>query len=1001
MKNTRPLERKIRFRITVVTGVLLIVGIMAISTVSMILSVARKGAEESAEHIFELTTRTAKERTVSLLDPALGFAAVIAYMPEAAVPVTGDGLDHPAAKLFIRMLQNQERFYSAYIGYPDGSFFMVINANGNPLVTKAHGAPDDTQIIVRTISTEEGERTQRWVFLGTDGEILLAMEENDFSYDPRQRSWYEAALQFDEAVLTKPYIFNSLQKPGITAASRAPGGSAVIGIDLTISDITGFVTEQEISENGGIALFTDAFDVIAFSPNMHDTLEFLKDRETAIGDDITPATELKDNVLYRTENWKVAANQSLVLVSAAPLEDFMSGAIEMRRRILVISFIIILVTVPFVVFWAARLSRALGELAEDSERVSRMVFDGELKVKTPIYEFHKLAQAFDVMKGTIAERTRQLEEANMKLEMLVDMAIAMSAELDINKLSEMILENAKQLTHADGGSLYLANEQRDKLDFMIVLNDSLGFKQGGTSGNPVTMMPVELYESDGNENHHNVVTHIFHSEKTENIADAYEVGEYDFSGTREFDKRNNYRSISFLTVPLKPRGGGEILGALQLINAVDPETGDVIPFSESYQGFVEALSSAAAVAVQNWKLMERQKQLFDDLVKFVASAIDAKSQYTAKHCARVPAIARLLAGEAEKVNTGPLAGFGFKNADEQREFEVSAWLHDCGKVTTPEYVVDKATKLETIYNRIHEIRTRFEVLLRDARIERYETLLSGGEVEKADRKLAEKERQLQDDFAFIAECNVGSEFMEDENIERLKRIASAKWLRYFDDRIGLSWVERRRYSALGKENEVVPLPAEEYVLADKPVHILPRENWTEERYRKYGFKFDVPEHLYNRGEVYNLSVRNGTLTAEERFKIDEHVAQTIVMLEHIPFPENLKRVPEYAGRHHEALDGTGVPRRLSGSDIAIPARILAIADIFEALTSTDRPYKKNKTLSEAIEILYELKERNRIDPDLFNLLLTSGAYRVYALAFLEPEQIDNVDISKYVRADSN
>jgi hypothetical protein len=355
-----------------------------------------------------------------------------------------------------------------------------------------------------------------------------------------------------------------------------------------------------------------------------------------------------------------------------------------------------------------------------------------------------------------------------------------------------------------------------------------------------------------------------------------------------------------------------------------------------------------------------------------------------------------LAREAEKVDSGPLAGFRFNTADEQREFEVSAWLHDCGKVTTPEYVVDKATKLETIYNRIHEIRTRFEVLLRDARIERYEAVLAGEDRAVAESKLYERERQLHEDFAFIAECNVGGEYMEDDKIARLKSLASIRWLRHFDDRLGLSWGETRRRAALKDAADDVSLPVAEHLLADKSEHVVPRENWTEERYRRYGFQFDVPENLYNRGELYNLSVRTGTLTAEERFKIDEHVAQTIVMLEHIPFPDNLRRVPEFAGNHHEALDGSGGPRKLSTDEISIPARILAVADIFEALTSTDRPYKRNKTLSEAVEILNDLKNQKRIDPDLFSLLLTSGAYRVYALAFLEPDQIDEVDISRYV-----
>lgn len=991
-------NKKVKFRFTVVTGVLIIVGAMAISTVSMILSVARQNARSSAENLFELTSGTVQDRTVSLLRPAMDFSSVSAFVPGIDTRVVGDGLDHPAREMFTRILRSQPTFYSAYIGFNDGSFFMVINADQNNLIVDAHEAPAETDIIIRTITGQSDQRVQTWTFIGPDGAVLQSRSEGDVTYDPRKRPWYEGAFRFEEAVLSEPYVFNSLQKPGITASHVIPGNAGVIGIDLTISKLTSFVTSQEISSNGGVALLTSNLETIAASANTEEILALIKEERSREGLIGVSGAEMRNRYLIRTIESKIAVNRNIVIVTSAPLSDFMEGAVAMRRMILILSSIILLISVPFVIFWAQRLSRALRELAVDAERVGRMVFDGELTVHTPIYEFHSLAEGFEVMKETIAERTAQLEESNIKLEMLVDMGIAMSAEFDINKLSEMILSGAKKLTNADGGSLYLANETRDKLDFMIVLNDSLGFEQGGTSGTPVSLMPVELYDSDGNENHHNVVTHIFHSEQTENIPDAYEIGKYDFSGTRKFDELNNYRSVSFLTVPLKPRGGGDILGALQLINAIDPETNEIIPFPESLQGFVEALSSAAAVAVQNWKLMERQKRLFDDLVRFVASAIDGKSPYTARHCARVPEIARLLAREADKVTSGPLADFHFNSPEQNREFEVSAWLHDCGKVTTPEYVVDKATKLETIYNRMHEIRTRFEVLLRDARLEHRDAILAGEDRASADSRLAEKVKQLHDDYAFVAECNVGTEYMEDEKLSRLERIASIPWLRHFDNRIGLSWRETRRFDELDEGKTLPALPVEEKLLEDKPEHIVLREYWTEKRYRRYGFKFAVPDYLYNRGELYNLSVRAGTLTAEERFKIDEHVAQTIVMLEHLPFPDDLKRVPEYAGTHHEAPDGSGYPRKLSGSELSIPARIMAIADIFEALTSTDRPYKRDKTLSEAIDILHQMKTENQVDPDLFNLLLTSGAYKIYGLAFLEPAQIDEVDISRYVEA---
>jgi hypothetical protein len=350
----------------------------------------------------------------------------------------------------------------------------------------------------------------------------------------------------------------------------------------------------------------------------------------------------------------------------------------------------------------------------------------------------------------------------------------------------------------------------------------------------------------------------------------------------------------------------------------------------------------------------------------------------------------MLAEEACQVKEGVLADFAFKTDDEWREFRIGAWLHDCGKVTTPEYVVDKATKLETIYNRIHDVRVRFEVLLRDAKITQLEAVAAGANPQQAQAAFEARKAALSDDFAFVAECNMGGEFMAPEKLERLKTIAASTWQRHFDDRLGLSHDELKRHSG-----EPVPLPVTERLLDDKPHHIIAR---TDLRVLdpKWGFKVSVPEHLYNYGELYNLSVGRGTLTEEERFKINEHVIHSLVMLEQLPLPKNLKRVPEYAGTHHETLTGSGYPRKLSAVELTVPMRIMAIADIFEALTACDRPYKKAKTLSESIKILSFFKKDGHIDPVLFDLLLTSGVYKRYAEKYLLPEQIDEVDIAKFV-----
>ena len=423
---------------------------------------------------------------------------------------------------------------------------------------------------------------------------------------------------------------------------------------------------------------------------------------------------------------------------------------------------------------------------------------------------------------------------------------------------------------------------------------------------------------------------------------------------------------------------------------------DVVPFPADSQRFVEAgWRPRPPRALLNRDLLSAQDRLIEAMIQLIASAIDAKSPYTGSHCERVPELAFMLAEEASGQIEGPLADFRFENADEWREFRIGAWLHDCGKVVTPEHIVDKATKLESIYNRIHDVRMRYEVLLREAEITRLETIAAGEDPAVARSVCDETKARLLDDFAFIAECNVGSEVLAPEKVARLKEIAKTTWLRHIDDRLGLAHSELQRFA----DTPPQPLPAVEPVLADKPWHVIPRHERVTQSYEGLRFKVDVPENQYNLGEVYNLSISHGTLTKEDRFKINEHVMQTIAMLECLPFPKNLRRVPEYAGTHHEALNGTGYPRGLDADQLSVPSRIMAIADIFEALTAADRPYKKAKTLSEAIELLHSFKERGHIDPDLFDLFLTSGVYKHYAERFLNPEQIDAVDLAKYIRAD--
>ena len=582
-----------------------------------------------------------------------------------------------------------------------------------------------------------------------------------------------------------------------------------------------------------------------------------------------------------------------------------------------------------------------------------------------------------------------MDERDLRYRRLVELGTALSAERNHGRLMEQILLGAKELTNADGGTLYLLSEDRTALRFEIMRNDTMGIALGGTTGMAIPYAPIPMRDAAGRPNLAHVAAAAAITGKIISVADAYRTDEgYDFSGPHRFDAETGYRSHSFLTVPLANRAA-EVVGVLQLINARRVD-GEVVPFADEALPVIEALASQAAVALDNQMLLEAQKNLFRAFLQVFANAIDAKSPYTGGHCRRVPELTTMLARAADATSDGPLADFHLSD-DEWYELEVAGGLHDCGKITTREFVVDKASKLETIYNRIHEIRTRFEVVKRDVEIEYLKAAAAGGD-ETALRAARDRRwAELDDDFAFLAECNLGAETMAPDAIARIERIAATTWLRTLDDGIGLSWEEARRRPAVKPA-----LPVVERLIADKPEHIVPHDTAPLAPDNPWGFVVKPPAHKFNLGELYNLKVRRGTLTEEERYHINDHIVQTIIMLEALPYPRTLQRVPEWAGGHHEKMDGTGYPRGLTRDEMSVPARIMAIADIFEALTARDRPYKTPKKLSECIAIMARMRDDDHVDPDLFALFLTSGVFQRYAEAFLLPEQIDAVEIERFV-----
>jgi len=565
--------------------------------------------------------------------------------------------------------------------------------------------------------------------------------------------------------------------------------------------------------------------------------------------------------------------------------------------------------------------------------------NGTGKRKTVLFSQAEISNLLDTVPSNLRAYIDSLQN---QISNMSAIGLALSKEKDMDKLLEMILLEAKRISNADGGTLYMMIDDQ-RLRFSIMITDSLNIHMGGTSGKEIPFYPVKLYMDDGQPNKTMIAANAGLTGDTINIPDAYKAKGFDFSGTKAFDEKTGYRSKSFLTVPLKNHED-EIIGVLQLLNAQDVKTKKVIPFSDNVQKSVEALSSQAAVAITNKNLIKDLEVLFESFIKLIASAIDAKSPYTGGHCSRVPEITMMLAESVNDINDGPFAGIQFTDK-EMYELKIAAWLHDCGKVATPEAVVDKGTKLETIYDRIHTVSTRFEVLKRDEeikylkkqlKIQKDDSLIENQKKEalkKARTLYLKRIKQQEDDKSFIEESNVGGEFMSQDRKDRVNKIASYRW----------------------KDN-------------------------------------GSPKPFFSEDEIYNLCISRGTLTPEERKIINDHIVVTIDMLEQLPYPKHLRNVPEFAGGHHEKLDGTGYPKGLNHSEMSVQAKIMAIADIFEALTARDRPYKKGKTLSQAMRILGFMKNDAHIDTELFEVFVKEKIYLKYAESFLDPEQIDEVEL---------
>lgn len=883
-------------------------------------------------------------------------------------------------------LQHKTELAGLQVGYANGDY-LIVRPTSFGQVRTLFNAPENAAYVVDHIAADplSGQRLLERIYYDQALLEILRNPPEPTGYDPRTRPWYLEAINSGQVSAVAPYLFHFLKEIGTTVSYKPIGANAVIAADVTLQQLSATLDKYLLTPNSEIAIIN--YEGFVLGHNKPDNVVIgLEDgrirmaRIDELNSDVFNFISSNNllqpgnlNFQYNGKNWHGAARtfnvsgnaeRALTLVMLSPNEELLANAIQMVKQSLIVTLVILLIAIPIASLIATMISKALKKLAEEAVLISRFDFDRPIALHSKIKEVDELAQSMNLMKDTISR--------------FLSLITSLAGEQNFDAMLEMITEETLNFSESDGALTWFIDDGTNRL------TPGAFFARG--SGK-IDLAGLPSYAVDGGY----LLTNAVHKKESSQI----QLRKDNADGLNLLFAQLKAENIIVTTLPLRNRHEEEI-GLLCLLNSGTAHDQD----DDSENGrmaFVRTFSGFASVSLESRHLLEMQKRLMDSFMHLLAGAIDTKSAYTGGHCQRVPVLTKMLAMAACKDND-LFADFQLDDRGWEA-LHLAGWLHDCGKVTTPEYVVDKATKLETIYDRIHEIRTRFEVLKRDAEIRYWEQVADGGD-RQALRKALDKELQEIDaDFAFIAECNLGGEFIpsgKDERlakVERLEAIAAKTWKRTLDDRIGISWEEEKRRARVAKQE----LPAVESVIADRQDHLIERgENERIPADNPWGFKLEVPEYRYNLGELYNLKIEKGTLSTEERYKINDHIVQTIIMLEKLPYPKHLKEVPALAGGHHETMDGKGYPKQLLASQMPVTARMMAIADIFEALTASDRPYKKAKKLSDSIRIMSFFKKDKHIDPDLFDLFLRSGVYLEYAREYLDPEQIDEVDIESYL-----
>ena len=854
------------------------------------------------------------------------------------------------------MLKATSSLSALFIAYPNNDFFLYKKIQSKAILDQ-YNANADSYFMM---TLRQSGKTNH-LFFGFNGALLNKVEDPDYSMQFTQRPWFNLAKSSDSYAISKAYLFHASQELGLTLSVNDKDNGAVIGADYTLSTLSRLLESFKAYPSSERIVVNNEGNVVAYQ----DTQALLSEQQKL--DELRSIDSLNNPILvhvfkhykdqkgtvlfsFNGEDWlgkvsSLSANRNLKLFQLVKTTELLSDAYILRDKSVFITLLIILFTLPIAWYFARLLTSPIRVLTNELQKIKNFDFSQGTKNKTSIKEISELTSVTNSMKKTISH--------------FLDLSASLVKKQSSQQLFHKICQECNNAPNSQGSIIIINNKQDCQIKHCQF--PLLSIEDNNLLIEKFSSLTFSFEQLVNNHNQQTIPDEILQ------LINAIMVPKQQF----------NWRLLAM------KNSSGENLGVIAVLELQQA------PLSEGTLQYTQAIASFSALAIQSQQLLAEQKQLLESFILLIAGAIDSQSPYTGGHCARVPELTKMLTRAACDDQQGAYKNFNLSE-DQWEELHIAAWLHDCGKIVTPEYIVDKATKLETVYDRLNEVRMRFELLKVEADKCFWQGLANNGDKDILSRQRDKLLKKLDEEFEFVAECNIGGEFMSDDKIKQLNEIANRTWTRTLNNKIGIA-----PHQAL--KIPETSLPTQENLLSDKIEHLIEREHIElTEPGNKWGFNMETPHYRFNRGELYNLSVKRGTLTDEDRFVINGHMVHTIAMLSKLPFPEHLKNIPTIAGGHHEKMDGTGYPRKIKATELPATARMMVIADIFEALTASDRPYKERKTLSQSIKIMSFMVKDDHIDPEVFELFLTSGVYLHYANEYLLEDQIDEVNIRDYL-----